>query len=143
VGPVISAVAGDIEGSTTKDAKEEVSEVEAVNDGSPSKKSTPQKKGRPQDAKEIVPEVAALKSKDGTQKKVKLGSKARRLLKLQKQQGQKGIKLFCVDGCKCCVITNTVLIQVYCYAQGWTRNRTIRPGRKFLKRIYVSAKIWK
>lgn len=29
---------------------------------------------------------------DSTKKKVKLGSKARRLLKLQKQQGQKGAK---------------------------------------------------
>lgn len=94
VGPVFSTIAGDIEGSTTKDVTEDVTNVEALKpkDSTPTKKSTPQKKGTPKDVKEVVPDVAALKSKDGTQKKVKLGSKARRLLKLQKKQGLKGIQ---------------------------------------------------
>ncbi|KAG0624918.1 hypothetical protein M758_2G013800 [Ceratodon purpureus] len=94
VGPVISTVAADVEGGVTKDAKEEVSDVEALKskESTPSKKSTPQKKGGSKEVKEVaVPDVGALKPKDGLQKKVKLGSKARRLLKLQKQQGQKGV----------------------------------------------------
>jgi len=82
---------------------------------------------------------------DSKQKKVKLGSKARRLLKLQKQQGQKGAKyatmvlcffpiasenlhveiaatLDSCDDCKYC-IEYRELIRVYCYVQGSTRNR--------------------
>ena len=86
VGPVISTVAGDNEGT-----QEQVSDVEALKskDSKTSKKS---KTEVPKVVKEVVPDVGALKSKNGLQKKVKLGSKARRLLKLQKQQGQKGIK---------------------------------------------------
>lgn len=76
MGPVINTIAGDTDGSAPKDVREVVTDIETKN----AKDSTAVTKVTLKNIKE-----------DGSGKKVKLGSKARRLLRLQKQQEQNGV----------------------------------------------------